>query len=229
MEKQYEALLNHLFKAEGGKLHKNSKELDITNAYGIYRYANPKAEIWNYIDGLAMTVTRAPSKAWDAVQIAKVNNLIDKKIERELSYNFYKKYLAPLKLELYPDDLTVTLVDCFANTQTGTYKAIQEGLNDCYKYGLFKFTPKKPQPNGNILLVDGDIGSGTIMAINAFFNNPEVKDPEIRRLQNIIFKNCMLLYMKSYYAEITVGKPDKFLGVLKGLCNRMENAQHLGD
>lgn len=43
MEEQYKILLNHLYKVEGGVLHRNSEEFDITNAYGIYRHFHPKA------------------------------------------------------------------------------------------------------------------------------------------------------------------------------------------
>ena len=227
MEKQFEVLLKHIYTLEGGKLHRNSNELDVTNAYGIYRYQHPKDPLWIYIDEIANTVTRAPSTAWTKKDIDAINSKIDKEKELVLSYNFYKKYLNLLDITRYPEDLVVSVVTCFVNTQTGTFKAVQEALNDCYKYKLFTFTPTKMQPNGDLLLADGDFGGNSKGALSAFVNNPNVTDKEIRRLQNIIFKNCMLLYMKTHYANLTIANTGKFIGVLKGWCNRVEQAQHL--
>ena len=88
MEEQYKILLNHLYKVEGGVLHRNSEEFDITNAYGIYRHFHPKAEIFTYIDTIASSVTRAPSNKWTKEQIVAINKLIDKNKELDLSYRF---------------------------------------------------------------------------------------------------------------------------------------------
>ena len=227
MEKQYEVLLKYINELEGSKLHRNKNEHDVTNAYGIYRYQHPKDPIWNYIDSIAASVTRAPSHAWDSKMITSIDAKINKATDLELSYNFYKKYLGALDITQYPEDLVVSVVTCFVNTQDGTWKALQEALNDCHKYNLFTFIPPKMQPNGNILLVDGKFGNTSKGALKAYVDNLKTKDVETQRLYNIIFKNCMLLYMKTHYAELAINRTEDFIGVLKGWCNRVENTQHI--
>ena len=36
----------------------------------------------------------------------------------------------------------------------------------------------------------------------------------------LYLKNCMLLYMKTHYAELAINRTEDFIGVLKGWCNR---------
>ena len=213
MEKQYEKLLDSLFQFEGGKLHYNSKEKDITNAYGIYRFQQPKAEIWNYIDSLAEGITTKPSNQWDKTIVDKINEKIDKNKERELSYKFYKQFFAGAYLELFHDDLVIMMCNLYTNTPLGATKAIQEALNDCYKYGIFKVEEKDVPP------VLGKFGPQTRSAIEKFSKEADWKDI-------IIFKNCALLYMKTYYGELVIDKTTTMLPNLRGWNNRMEALQH---
>lgn len=228
MEEQYKILLTHLYKVEGGELHRNSKELDITNSYGIYRHYHPNAEVFKYIDTVASTVTKAPSNKWDNAQIAEIEKRINKDIEMELSYKFYKTYFKSLDLEQFPPSLVLSIVDCFTNTQVGTYKAIQEALNDCHKYGLFKHKPVSGTKltNGNILLVDGVFGGSSKAALKDFVNRYNGKVEPTSWKDEIIFKNCMLLYMKSNYMELVISNNNNMVN-LRGWGNRMENAQHV--
>lgn len=229
MEEQYKILLNHLYKVEGGVLHRNSEEFDITNAYGIYRHFHPKAEIFTYIDTIASSVTRAPSNKWTKEQIVAINKLIDKNKELELSYRFYREYFKSLNIVQFPPSLVLSIVDCFTNTQVGTYKAIQEALNDCHKYGLFKHTPisKTILPNkDDILLVDGKFGNGSKAAMKDFVNRYKGSYEPSSWKDELIFKNCMLLYMKTHYAELVLGNSNHTPN-LRGWNHRMENAQHV--
>ena len=220
MSKQLDLILDNLKEAEGGKLHRNSKELNITNAYGIYRHFHPKAKIWEYIDKVALNVTRAPSDKWDDNMINKINLLIDPVIERELSKEFYSLYFKRLPTDLINTDTILVIANCFTNTQTGTLEAIQEGLNDCYKYGLFKFTPAKPRKDNNVLTVDGDFGTESKRALEAFMSVSDRKD-------RLIFRSCMLLWMKSNYIKLAVNNQTGMLPNLRGWDNRMESAQHI--
>lgn len=220
MSKQLDLILDNLKEAEGGKLHRNSKELNITNAYGIYRHIHPKAKIWEYIDRVALTVTRAPADKWDAAMINKINLLIDPTIERGLSKEFYSSYFRNLPTDLIHTDSILVIANCFTNTQTGTLEAIQEGLNDCYKYGLFKFTPSKERKDGNILTVDGKFGDESKRALTAFMSVSDRKD-------RLIFRSCMLLWMKSNYIKLAVNNQTGMLPNLRGWDNRMESAQHI--
>lgn len=213
MEKQYEKLLDSLYGFEGGKLHYNPKEKDITNAYGIYRFSQPKAELWTYIDSLAKGITTKPSNQWDKATVDAVNAKIDKVKERELTYKFYKEYFANAHLELFHEDLVVLIVNLYTNTPLGCIESIQEALNDCYEYGIFKVS-KEEVPE-----VVGKFGPKTQTAVKTFCDNADEKDI-------IIFKNCALLYMKSYYGELAVDKTSTMLINLKGWNNRMEALQH---
>lgn len=213
MEKQYEHLLDNLFKAEGGYLHRNSKESDITNAYGIYRYRQPQAALWTYIDSVAKKVTSLPSKSWDKATIEKIDKLIDKNKERELSYQFYKEFFKTAYLELFPDDLVIMVANLYANTPKGATEAIQEALRDVAQYGLIDMFLKDMPP------VIGRFGPSTRRAVTRFTELADRKDI-------IIFKNCALLYMKTYYADLVISKTDTMLPNLKGWNNRMEDLQH---
>lgn len=213
MEKQYEKLLDSLSNFEGGKLHYNSKEKDITNGYGIYRFQQPKAEIWTYIDSLAKDITNLPSSQWTKEIVEKVNAKIDKSKERELTYKFYKSFFANAYLELFHEDLVILMVNLYTNSPLGAVKSIQEALNDCYKYGIFNI-PKEEVPE-----VVGKFGPKTRKAIEKFSLNADFKDI-------IIFKNCALLYMKTFYGELAVDKSSTMLINLKGWNNRMEALQH---
>lgn len=213
MEKQYEKLLDSLYGFEGGKLHYNGKEKDITNGYGIYRFQQPKAALWTYIDSLAKGITTLPSSKWTKDIVDKVNAKIDKTKERELTYQFYKSFFANTHLELFHEDLVILMVNLYTNSPTGAIESIQEALNDCYEYGIFKVT-KEEVPE-----VVGQFGPKTQSAIKKFCDNADEKDI-------IIFKNCALLYMKSYYGELAVDKSSTMLVNLKGWNNRMEALQH---
>lgn len=213
MEKQYEKLLDSLYGFESGRLHYNSKEKDITNAYGMYRFQQPKAELWKYIDSLAVGITTLPSNQWTKDIVEKVNAKIDKAKERELTYQFYKSFFAKAHLELFHEDLVILIVNLYTNSPLGAIKSIQEALNDCYEYGIFKIA-KEAVPE-----VVGTFGPKTQAAVKLFSDNADEKDI-------IIFKNCALLYMKSFYGELAVDKSSTMLINLKGWNNRMEALQH---
>ena len=213
MEKQYEKLLDSLYQFESGRLHYNGKEKDITNGYGIYRFQQPKAALWTYIDSLAKGITTLPSSKWTKDIVDKVNAKIDKSKERELTYQFYKSFFANAHLELFHEDLVILMVNLYTNSPLGATESIQEALNDCYEYGIFKVA-KEEVPE-----VVGQFGPKTQSAIKKFCDNADEKDI-------IIFKNCALLYMKSYYGELAVDKSSTMLVNLKGWNNRMEALQH---
>lgn len=213
MEKQYEKLLDSLYQFESGRLHYNGKEKDITNGYGIYRFQQPKAALWTYIDSLAKDITTLPSNKWTKDIVDKVNAKIDKTKERELTYQFYKSFFANAHLELFHEDLVILMVNLYTNSPLGATESIQEALNDCYEYGIFKVA-KEEVPE-----VVGQFGPKTQSAIKKFCDNADEKDI-------IIFKNCALLYMKSYYGELAVDKSSTMLVNLKGWNNRMEALQH---
>ena len=89
---KYKGILDYLTTAEGGKIHYNSTEKDITSGRGIYRYNN-KGIIWDYVDTVAKSIgIIIPSVSWDKDELDKINKNVDPKIMEYLEYLFYKQY-----------------------------------------------------------------------------------------------------------------------------------------
>ena len=89
---RYKDILAFLKIQEGGVVHHNAGEADITNGYGIYKYAWPNVEIWKYIRSVGM-IQGLPSetKSWsDAACRNVVTPNIDPKYDLWLSYKAYK-------------------------------------------------------------------------------------------------------------------------------------------
>jgi hypothetical protein len=208
----YLKLLDNLDDAEGDILHRNDKELDITNGWGIYRKRHPKAMLWEYIDARAKLVTNEPSNEWDDDEIELVISQIDPEVEKYLTYLFYKDYFKGAHLELFHIDNVILMANLYTNSQKGAWMSVQEGVWDMYKYGFINV--KKRQISG----VDGDYGRKTRNCLNLI--------KELDWKEQIIFKQAVLLAMKSYYTDLTTGNPDKFLGYGQGWDNRMEELQH---
>lgn len=206
----YKIVLKHLRVAEGGTLHYNTGETDITNSYGIYRTANPKAEVFTYIDLIAKKTV--PSSKWTKLDTIAINKLIDPVIEEYLSYLFYKEYFKGAQLELFHKDNVILMVNLYTNTTKGAWMSIQEGLIDMQKFGYLKI------PFSELSVVDGSFGNKTK---NNLLLLKEM-NTDIQR----IFKLAVINGMKTYYIKLAAENPTKFLQYLKGWDNRMEYLQH---
>jgi hypothetical protein len=209
----YSIVLNNLKEAEGGLLHRNLKESDITNSYGIYKYKHPNAIVFGYIDKVAKEITNEKSNRWDDDLIKEIDNMLNKSMERYFSYLFYKEYLEDLHIDLFHPFNVITMVNLYANSPLGTWLSIQEGIWDMYRYGLLK-TDKR-----DISSVDGKYGLKTKNCLLEIKNNEDIK-------YQIIFNQSILLAMKGYYSDLINRNPDKYLTYIKGWDNRIENIQY---
>lgn len=213
----YSKLLDNLLDVEGGRLHKNSTEVDITNRYGIYRGSKAGRAfkpLWDYVDAEAKKVTSLPSNKWTDELSLKVNAVLDPNRVRYLSYLFYKKYFAGAHLDLFHSDLVILMANLYTNSPRGAWMSVQEALRDIQRDGILHVPFKK------LSGVDGDFGDKTRNALLEFLKTADRKDI-------IIFKKSILLSMKSYYIDLAVGNPDKYLIYLNGWDNRMEDADEM--
>ena len=218
---EYTVLLADLAKAESNELHYNriTGEKDITTGLGIYRFAQPKAEIFKYIDLVAKQVTKLPSSTWDEATINKVDSLCDKDILMYLSYLFYKEYYAPLCLELLPNGVVVDACNLYANSPRGATLSIQRAIFELNDMGYISL------PKENIYEPIPTIGPKTK------FNLKKIK--QCSKDVHKVFNMLILLYMKTYYINIITSDKVKLneaakiipaLKNLKGWDNRVNNA-----
>ena len=224
---QYKMLLDNLKEAEGGYLHRNTKELDITTGWGIYKgkgLGKQFTQLWKYIDSLAIQVTNEPSDKWTEDICEQIDSLMDKDIEEKLSYLFYKDYFKGAHLELFHKDLVIMMSNLYANTQIGAWESVQEALRDVSKQGYLDIPLKE------LSGVDGGFGKMTKDGLNRFMEIVELADtitniplgPSIK-MQDLLldnFKKSALLHMKSYYGELAFNRQDTMLVNLPGWNNR---------
>ena len=200
-------LLNYLSEAEGTEIHYLKGEKDITAPYGIYKYSHPKAEIFNYIRKIALTIGIVrESSSWSKVEISKVNKAIDKDIIKKLAEHFYKEYLKDAHLDLFPDLCKIAMFSMFTNSRKKAWKAVQQSLIDIKKTGSMPF--EEP-----LSTIDGAYGRKTRIALSVvkYYNG----------FAPLYFEALLLSNMKTQYIKLAVKNPDKYLGFLKGWDNRM--------
>lgn len=209
----YQKILKDLEVAEGGILHYNEGEEDITNGFGIYRNMHPHARVFEYIDSVAMSIgVTSPSRTWtkNSPELKQVRNALqaqDPSIERWLSYEFYQKYFGNLQLESLPMDIASVLVSLYTNGQKLCGFALQTAINDMYR----KYKIGRPVP------VDCMIGPGTMGATIDLCRSC----PNDQALEN--FKYLILLAAKTYYISTVVNSPGAFLKFLKGWNSRVDS------
>lgn len=217
--KHYKPILDNLLKAEGGTIHYNSREIDITSGYGIYRAVHPNAMVFKYIDSLAIGITNKPSKEWTKKEIDEINKKLDPKVDRFLSYLFYRDIYKGAHLELFDESLVILMSNLFANAPKGAWMSIQEGLRDMQREDIIKL------PMSELSIVDGAFGNKTRNALN-YLNNIKTETAYEKVLIYKVFKRSILMAMKTYYIELATAYPDKFLINLRGWNNRAEALEH---
>lgn len=210
-------ILRKLRQAEGGRLHKNSGEEDITTGYGIYRHAYPNDEVFKYVDQVAASLgINKPSKTWTNEEIKKVDNMMDDEIELDYSLSFYETYFKGLEFEnMFP-----CLVYPFANIYTNSRKKAIESLQrSCNHYVKISYIAPL-FPNWKDIDTDGLIGPATRNAIKeitkvvtATKDNPEV--------YGNLFLYLFLSDVKSEYIDLAVANPNKYVKFLNGWDNRV--------
>jgi len=205
-------LYEYIVKVEGDHLHMNSTELDITSPGGIYRVAHPDAGIWSYIDSVGVSLGMNPkSNLWSKSDIEEVNRRLDKLQISLLVKEFYDNYLYGAHLEYFDPQLQIAMFNLYTNSQSGAWKAVQQTVIDMKKMGFLDI------PDDDISRVDGGYGGMTRRAL--------IKVDSLPDTMVTVYKITMISNMKSYYARLVAGNPDKFLTYLVGWMNRMDNLE----
>lgn len=213
----YKIFLDHVKEAEGGYIHRNPKEINLTNSYGIYAgSAAAKAipELWDYLEDVAKPLTSLPMHKWSPRLISRIEPLVDDEVERYLSYKFYEKYLEGARLHLFSKDLVLVMGNLYTNSPLGAWKSVQEALRDISKDNILPIELKE------LSIVDGKFGPKTERALREFDRIADWKD-------RIIFKKSILLAMKTYYSELIARNADKFLINIRGWNHRIEELEHV--
>jgi len=199
-------------KVEGDYLHRNSTEADITSPGGVYRAVHPDANIWSYIDSVGASLDKdKDSSMWSASDIHDVNDALDETQIGLLVKDFYNDYLFGAHLDLFDPMLQIAMFNLYTNSQTGAWKSVQQTIIDMKKMGYLTM------PDSDISKVDGGYGDKTKRGLQAVDALPDD--------QVTIYKITMISNMKTYYAKLVAGNPDKFLVYLVGWMNRMDNLE----
>jgi len=198
--------MNYLRKSEGGFVHRNSNEKDITNSYGIYKYAFPRADVFVYYDSIMkrLGITKN-SKLWTREDLNKLNANIDKNAELGYSRKFYQDYFAKLYLDLFKEPMVLPMVSIYSNSPLLCVKALQRAINDLLDKGILKGFDK--------LVVDGSYGGKTKYAV---IQAKELSDNDYQTFKTAFLDNCDLEY------ELLVKRKPSLGIYLKGWHNRVK-------
>lgn len=192
-------LLNSIKESEGGVLHRNSTENDITTGYGIYRTSNPSASIFSYIDSVAKGIgITTPSSKWSKEEISKVNSAMNPDKELEYTSEFYRGYFKYDDYKDVPDKLRFSFFNVYVTSKTIASKALQSTFNLFIK--KFPEIGLKPLYGElNPIKVDGVLGSGSKAAINKL-------GVILEKENNLYIESLVLIffnYVKTFYIDIS--------------------------
>lgn len=195
--------MDYLAKYEGDYVHMNRTEKDITSAYGIYRYAFPKADIFEWYECIAITHNISTNFKIKRNR-KKLNELIKtepyyKEIERDLAFDFYtKKFVNPTVANILDDKSALTYFSISVNggKKTGA-KALQ--------YAIAR--------HGVDIVEDGKIGHKTIDALKRLVGRNDYDTMQ--------FNTYMIWYMRGFYARLIKRNPNKYAMYKRGWDNRL--------
>lgn len=222
MVDNYNQLVEKLYKVEGGKIHKNKNELDITSSCGIYKYQHKDAKVFKYIDQIADAIgITKPSSQWTQLDIDSVNAHIDKDIELAYSIEFYKDYIKVIDLNKLPKEMVWPFFNIYINSNKIAGKALQYSSNQMIKSNSKLFNPKDLKP----LSVDGIIGNGSremIYSISEIINF--IPQSELYgEMWKLYFVNrCKTEYVSIGTNDVAKTGTDKDIIYLKGWINRCD-------
>lgn len=205
-----EEILNHLYKVEGGSLHRNPTETDVTSPRGLYKAKDSKSKIWDYYNSIAASLgITSNSKSWSAKQIVAINNKADADIilnyEREYYITYFKGL--PIDITVLNPKLAVLITSLYANSPQGCIISLQEALIYLNKAGIISI------PADKLSAPDGVVGNDTKYSMQAIIN---LDSKDI-----MIFSLLIIGRMQEYYINIATDKPDKYLEYLNGWKNRL--------
>lgn len=219
---EWKEVLLKLKKQESGTLglHRNPTEADITTAYGIYRYANPNAEIFKYIDQVAKSIgINSNSKTWlDRNTLTKIQSNIDPEKELYYTYLFIKSYFTINKQEINLDQFEpitrYAIISLGWNSIKLCVKCLQSTINEMYMNGYIPNVDKSTK-----IACDGVYGPNTkrhLDGIMSYINTNKDKALELH------FYYRFLNNAKTYYVSLALNNQSKFLMYLKGWNARVD-------
>ena len=205
-----EEILNHLYKVEGGALHRNPTEADVTSPRGLYKSQDSKSKIWEYYNSVAASLgITTNSKGWSAKQIVAINSKADANLilnyEREYYISYFKGL--PIDITVLNPMLAVLISSLYANSPQGCIISLQEALIYLNKAGIISI------PADKLSAPDGVVGNNTKYSMQAI-TNLDAKDL-------MIFSLLIIGRMQEYYINIAVETPGKYLVYLNGWKNRL--------
>ena len=201
-------ILEYLYDKEGRNIHRNPTEDDITSPGGIYRKRHPHDLIWEYIDIVAKKIgITSQSKDWDKYTIDRVNSALDRDEIDKYVIMFYTNYYAGAKLDLFKEELKLTIVSLYTKSRKGLWASVQKAILNLHAEGLI------PINITELSKPDGKYGAKTEKALNYIYREDHI--------YQLLFKSHILNAMKTYYISLATSKPDKFLMYLKGWDNRI--------
>ena len=199
-------LLTYLYEAEGGKVHYNKGEVDITSPGGIYRKSHPNARIFVYIDSVAKNIgITSPSKLWGKKTLRMVNRQLDMDRVDILLSRFYNEFLESAHLEEFPTEATVMMYSLYINSPKRAWKAVQQAIRDMVQSRVIISDLSATST------VDGVYGRKTANML-ALIDADEVGGE---------FKMYIASAMKTQYIKLALARPKKFMRYLKGWDNRV--------
>ena len=194
--------MDYLAIAEGTHIHFNRTEADITSAYGVYRHAHPRAEIFKWYEHLAQENGLSTNLQKSYKDVNKVI-AADKKLqdmEELLAWDFYEKnYMNKTINDLISEKIEKTFFSLAVNggMQRG-YKALQYALGKLH----------------SPLVIDGKFGHYSMTALIGYLASDSYNEEKLN--------TEMLAYMRDFYAYLIDVNPKKYSMYKNGWENRLQ-------
>lgn len=207
-----EMFLRELKELEGGKLHRNKTEDDVTTGYGIYFKGNEKSSIYKYVSNVGQTLGFDKVTAnWTQDQIAKVNAKLDPKEELKATKEFYSAYFKSLDMENIHRYVVINICSIFVNSRKMGVRVLQKSYNEIVDL-LIKYRgydanqfPKVDE--------DGLIGPKTRDAVKKLSST--IKDEDA-----MCWNSISAVITCQEYRQLVENKPENKI-YLKGWMNRV--------
>ena len=208
-------VMDYLGKAEGLTIHKNDGELDITSPYGVYRYRHPKADIFDYIDQIALESGITNKSAnYTQSDFYVLNTTLERVPQvvaevRRLASKFYDEYFKNIYLELFPEEAQLAFLSMYTTSQEGAMQSTQAAINDIISMGII---------SSQKLIEDGAFGAKTKAALELVYKARQ----NTSGFFGLWFEEKILRHMTMYYDTLAIEDPAAFKKFYKGWRNRLE-------
>lgn len=203
----WEKFIGLIYKLEGGKLHFNKTEKDITSKAGIYKYAHPSCEIFKYYDEVAKSLNiNKTSTEWSKEDLKIIDSKIDLAKDIEYSVIFYKDFFKKTIIDEL-NSMSYLYGSIYLNSPKLANRALQVASNEMIKKLNLVNKP---------LDTDGIIGNGSKQVIRDILLKCESNESLMDDYKSLLAEKC-----KEGYQDL-VKKNEKNSIYLKGWLNRVD-------